>query len=163
MQDRHPLAIFSQHCHECFNATMLPQLRSKVSQELAHVNTSTVRSNAKRALAKHNALMAYKRMQVTPAPHITDPKTAELEKAVASAEGSALPELVEILVETGTQPTQREISRIKNTASFLESQRVYLELLERYNPGMRMDQGENVQRSAQRVGLLVPHSKFSRN
>lgn len=142
---------------------MLSQLRLKVSQELGHANTKTVRANAKRALAKHNAVLAYKRMQETPSMRTVDSKTVELEKAAASAEGSALPELLQILAEAGPQPSQREISRVKNIAAFLESQRVYLELLERYNPGMRIDQGENVQRSAQRVGLLVPPGKFSSN
>lgn len=43
-----------------------------------------------------------------------------------------------------------------NIYRFLSSQRVYQELLERYNPGINMDAQENITKSANRVGLKVP-------
>ena len=39
---------------------------------------------------------------------------------------------------------------------FLKAQRVYGELLERYNPGMNMDDEERVRLSARRVGMEMP-------
>lgn len=43
-----------------------------------------------------------------------------------------------------------------NIHRFLSSQRTYQTLLERYNPGLSMDQQENVTKTANRVGLSVP-------
>lgn len=40
--------------------------------------------------------------------------------------------------------------------TYLRSQRTYATLLERYNPGMDMDQEERVRLSARRVGMNMP-------
>ncbi len=40
--------------------------------------------------------------------------------------------------------------------TYLQSQRTYATLLERYNPGMDMDEAERVRLSARRVGLDLP-------
>ncbi|KPI40619.1 uncharacterized protein AB675_10867 [Cyphellophora attinorum] len=40
--------------------------------------------------------------------------------------------------------------------AYLKAQRVYGELLERYNPGMNMDEEERVRLSARRVGMEMP-------
>ncbi|ODV61256.1 Fmc1p ASCRUDRAFT_75950 [Ascoidea rubescens DSM 1968] len=45
---------------------------------------------------------------------------------------------------------------IYNISIFLKNQRVYEELIERYNPGITMSQEEKVQKTANRVGLQVP-------
>ena len=39
---------------------------------------------------------------------------------------------------------------------YLKSQRMYNTLLERYNPGMNMDEEERVRLTARRVGLDLP-------
>ncbi|KAG5421146.1 hypothetical protein I9W82_000236 [Candida metapsilosis] len=49
-----------------------------------------------------------------------------------------------------------ELNNLNNVATFLKNQREYFELLVRYNPGLLMDQQENVSKSANRVGLDVP-------
>lgn len=41
-------------------------------------------------------------------------------------------------------------------AQYLKAQRVYGELIDRYNPGMNMDQEERVRLSARRVGMEMP-------
>lgn len=41
-------------------------------------------------------------------------------------------------------------------AKYARAQRTYIELLERYNPGMGMDEEERVRLTARRVGLDVP-------
>ena len=41
-------------------------------------------------------------------------------------------------------------------AQYLKAQRVYGELLDRYNPGMNMDEEERVRLSARRVGMEMP-------
>lgn len=48
------------------------------------------------------------------------------------------------------------LRNLHNIGTFLRSQRVYSELVERYNPGLTMEQNENVRRTANRVGLGVP-------
>ncbi|KAI2628246.1 hypothetical protein GGS21DRAFT_249248 [Xylaria nigripes] len=45
---------------------------------------------------------------------------------------------------------------------YLKSQRQYTELLERYNPGMNMDQEERIRLSARRVGMNLP-KEYGRN
>lgn len=40
--------------------------------------------------------------------------------------------------------------------AYLRSQRLYVSLLERYNPGMDMDEEERVRLSARRVGVNLP-------
>ncbi|KAI5950801.1 hypothetical protein KGF54_003875 [Candida jiufengensis] len=49
-----------------------------------------------------------------------------------------------------------ELNNLNNVYTYLKSQREYFDLLIRYNPGLFMDQQENVQKSANRVGLDVP-------
>lgn len=41
-------------------------------------------------------------------------------------------------------------------AAYLRAQRTYVTLLERYNPGMGMDEEERVRLTARRVGLNLP-------
>ncbi|KAG6010918.1 hypothetical protein E4U21_002588 [Claviceps maximensis] len=40
--------------------------------------------------------------------------------------------------------------------AYLRSQRLYVSLVERYNPGMDMDEEERVRLSARRVGMNMP-------
>ncbi|GAB0135815.1 hypothetical protein EsDP_00004140 [Epichloe bromicola] len=48
------------------------------------------------------------------------------------------------------------VSQAEQLAAYLRSQRLYVTLIERYNPGMDMDEGERVRLSARRVGLDMP-------
>lgn len=43
-------------------------------------------------------------------------------------------------------------------AAYLRSQRMYAVLLDRYNPGMNMDEEERVRLTARRVGMDLPRS-----
>ncbi|KAK6463822.1 hypothetical protein DFJ63DRAFT_138175 [Scheffersomyces coipomensis] len=49
-----------------------------------------------------------------------------------------------------------KLNHLSNISNFLSSQRVYNELLERYNPGLTMNQEDKVKRTANHVGLQVP-------
>lgn len=49
-----------------------------------------------------------------------------------------------------------KLQQLQNFSTFLRSQREYTELLERYNPGLTMNQEDKVRRTANRVGLSVP-------
>ncbi|QPG97777.1 hypothetical protein C2857_006857 [Epichloe festucae Fl1] len=48
------------------------------------------------------------------------------------------------------------VAQAEQLAAYLRSQRLYVTLIERYNPGMDMDEGERVRLSARRVGLDMP-------
>jgi len=59
-----------------------------------------------------------------------------------------------------TNPSpEYDLARRQETEQFvqyLKAQRVYNTLLERYNPGMNMDEEERVRLSARRVGMEMP-------
>lgn len=51
---------------------------------------------------------------------------------------------------------KRHIQHLKDVAAFINNQREYDELIERYNPGANISQEERVKLTANRVGLNVP-------
>jgi len=50
----------------------------------------------------------------------------------------------------------REAQQADQYIQYIKAQRMYATLLERYNPGMGMDEEERVRLSARRVGLNLP-------
>ncbi|SCU90930.1 LAMI_0E04126g1_1 [Lachancea mirantina] len=52
----------------------------------------------------------------------------------------------------------KRIDHIRDIASFVQNQHEYEELIDRYNPGLKMSQAEKVKRTAAKVGLEVPES-----
>ncbi|KAK4160008.1 putative ras [Cladorrhinum sp. PSN259] len=50
----------------------------------------------------------------------------------------------------------KTVPQLKQYAAYLKSQQQYVELIERYNPGMGMDEEERVRLSARRVGMNLP-------
>ena len=56
-----------------------------------------------------------------------------------------------------TSPTpQNEIAEAEQYIKYAKAQRMYATLLERYNPGMTMDEEERVRLTARRVGMDLP-------
>src|SRR5215469_10652249 len=56
-------------------------------------------------------------------------------------------------------PTKSPNARIQEAEQFIQylrAQRMYVSLLERYNPGMNMDEEERVRLTARRVGMDLP-------
>ncbi|WYZ35586.1 hypothetical protein EsH8_X_000233 [Colletotrichum jinshuiense] len=51
---------------------------------------------------------------------------------------------------------EADTAEAEQFAAYLRAQRTYVTLLERYNPGMNMDQEERVRLSARRVGMNLP-------
>ncbi|KAF7551781.1 hypothetical protein G7046_g7617 [Stylonectria norvegica] len=62
------------------------------------------------------------------------------------------------LRESFTKPdeTPARADAAAQAVAYLRSQRQYATLLERYNPGMGMDEEERVRLSARRVGMNLP-------
>ncbi|KAI9758842.1 MAG: SCF ubiquitin ligase complex subunit cdc4 [Chaenotheca gracillima] len=52
--------------------------------------------------------------------------------------------------------TQRALRQAEQYLHYVRAQRMYATLLERYNPGMDMDEEERVRLSARRVGMNLP-------
>ena len=50
----------------------------------------------------------------------------------------------------------RSTASIEQSIQYLQAQRQYLALLDRYNPGMNMSDEERVRLSARRVGMELP-------
>ncbi|KAL2161900.1 hypothetical protein VTH06DRAFT_7685 [Thermothelomyces fergusii] len=56
----------------------------------------------------------------------------------------------------GPAAAARRAAQAEQILAYLRAQRTYLTLLERYNPGMGMDEEERVRRTARRVGMDLP-------
>lgn len=50
-----------------------------------------------------------------------------------------------------------DVHNLQNVVTFLQAQRTYNELIQRYNPSLTMTQEDNVRKTANMVGLSVPH------
>lgn len=60
------------------------------------------------------------------------------------------------VLDQGNGDRPRMLQHLKDIAAFLNNQREYDELIERYNGGSKLSQSENVKRTAGKVGLQVP-------
>lgn len=57
---------------------------------------------------------------------------------------------------------KQELERADQFVRYARAQRMYATLVERYNPGMEMDQEERVRLTARRVGMDLP-AEFEKN
>ncbi|GAB1315659.1 ATP synthase assembly factor FMC1, mitochondrial [Madurella fahalii] len=53
-------------------------------------------------------------------------------------------------------PAELQFAQSEQYLAYLRAQRTYVTLLERYNPGMGMDEEERVRLTARRVGMDLP-------
>lgn len=53
-------------------------------------------------------------------------------------------------------PNEHSLAQADQLVQYLQSQRQYVTLVERYNPGMNMDEEERVRLTARRVGMDLP-------
>lgn len=61
--------------------------------------------------------------------------------------------------DPATSPTrggERAVAQAEQYLAYVRAQRTYVTLLERYNPGMGMDEEERVRLTARRVGMDLP-------
>lgn len=121
--------------------------------------TSSHQTHLKEILKKQDALIHYKRMQYMNAgKKLSADEDARLADEVRERFASKLPALdVHLLAHLDQEQLHRaEAEHLQNITTFLDSQREYIELLERYNPGISMKQTDKVRKTARRVGLEVP-------
>ncbi|CAH0052704.1 unnamed protein product [Clonostachys solani] len=53
-------------------------------------------------------------------------------------------------------PAAVKAGQAQQLAAYLRSQRCYVDLIERYNPGMNMEDDERIRLTARRVGMDLP-------
>ncbi|KAJ5374056.1 hypothetical protein N7517_006062 [Penicillium concentricum] len=79
----------------------------------------------------------------------SEPTTSSLQP---SSKSNALPFSIP---KTDEERTLR-VQEADQLAQYARAQRIYCELLERYNPGMGMDEEEKIRLTARRVGFDLP-------
>ncbi|KAF4552109.1 Hypothetical protein D9617_11g009580 [Elsinoe fawcettii] len=55
--------------------------------------------------------------------------------------------------EIATKPIQAHIAELEQFVTYAKAQRMYTTLIERYNPGMNMNEEDRVRLTARRVGM----------
>jgi ATP synthase assembly factor FMC1 len=70
---------------------------------------------------------------------------------------SALHSRIRDSFATSTQnSSSSEVEAVDQFVTYLKAQRMYTTLIERYNPGMGMDEAERVRLTARKVGMNLP-------
>lgn len=117
--------------------------------------------HSKSDLARQKARLEYEKLQHIRANKSIDHITKQIQNLKASSQPSTKFEekFKSLYQQKSQEPTKMpwvQQEQFQNIYKYLSSQRVYQELLERYNPGITMDTQENISRSAARVGLKAP-------
>ncbi|OCK86865.1 uncharacterized protein K441DRAFT_597332 [Cenococcum geophilum 1.58] len=60
------------------------------------------------------------------------------------------------ITSTGSTPAAPKIQEVEQFVHYIQAQRMYATLIERYNPGMGMNGEERVRLTARRVGMDLP-------
>ncbi|KAJ5656909.1 hypothetical protein N7507_008859 [Penicillium longicatenatum] len=84
------------------------------------------------------------------------PNPATTPSSATSTESSSSSPPVPFSLPTSAEEATLRFQEAEQLAKYARAQRTYVELLERYNPGMGMDEEERVRLTARRVGLDVP-------
>jgi ATP synthase assembly factor FMC1 len=88
-----------------------------------------------------------------PIPSTTIPSRTQHQKLSAP---STLQKRLRDTVTKSSAKTQSQIQQAEQFAQYVQAQRTYITLIERYNPGMGMSEEERVRLSARRVGMDLP-------
>lgn len=137
-------------------------LYKNLQHELLSISKKSNLLHHSKEVEREKALLTYKKLQLIKARQPTkdiDEKLKQLETQEPPAP-TVDNELLRLLIseseDGGSHMEKYHLENLDNIATFLRSQWKYSELLERYNPGLSMDQEENVRKTANMVGLLVP-------
>lgn len=132
---------------------MFKRLYKQLHKELVASHRKSYSDRWKHDLEKNRARLVYTKLQLIKSKRPYGEVEAQI-KALGSGKieypplkTDAARELIEL---------DDDIANLENVVTFLRSQRVYNDLLERYNPGLTMSQEDNVRKTANMVGLAVP-------
>lgn len=140
--------------------TKLQALAETLAKELKIINDATVKVHTAKELTKQTAVLQYKKIQLIKSGksiNETNEQLAKLKDGLVVKPPKINATLHQNLQKNHDGSPIRE-SHLANIAQFLNSQRVYSELIERYNPGLRQDQEDHVRKTANRVGLSIPEN-----
>ncbi|CAK7909408.1 ATP synthase assembly factor Fmc1p, mitochondrial [[Candida] anglica] len=142
--------------------TSFKPLYEALQKELTTIHKKTFHVHAAKELERKKAVLQYKKIQLIK----QRVPTTDLDKEIAEMNANSLEappldtttlrNLAEESTYTNEPLLKVKLQQLSNMSTFLRSQREYTELLERYNPGLTMDQEDKVRRTANRVGLSVP-------
>ncbi|KAL7946530.1 hypothetical protein V8C42DRAFT_320936 [Trichoderma barbatum] len=86
--------------------------------------------------------------ELPPRPILSSPRTPLHRRIRSSFVDSSSP--------TSLQASDHQAQLAQQLVTYLRAQRMYVTLIERYNPGMEMDQDERIRLTARRVGMDLP-------
>lgn len=138
---------------------MFRQIYKQLYKELLFTHRSIWKLRWDKEMEKRKAHLHYLRLQQIRKRKDTEGIDKDLEKiqnektAVQPLNTKVIRDLIQ-----DAEPTKMELNNLRNIALFLNSQRNYTELLERYNPGLSMTQEDNVRKTARRVGMMIPEN-----
>lgn len=139
-------------------------LYKNLQKELFIIHKKLHKVQTLKDLEKQKALLQYQKLQLIrerkPTHHIEE-RLAKLDKGEVEVPPMDTTLLKKIVNESELEDghfAKIKLSHLDNIAKFLNSQRTYIELIERYNPGLTMSQEDKVRRTANRVGLSVPEN-----
>lgn len=134
---------------------MFNKLLKELQKELTVAHRKSFAANWKRGAEKSKARLSYEKIQLIRNSKPTDEVELQLKKLEAGE--IDYPPLPDSKI-SGILDSQSDVRNLQNVVTYLKSQRVYNELLERYNPGLTMTQLDNIRRTANMVGLKVPEN-----
>lgn len=127
-----------------------------MTQQLAHQARSAYRALLRELPRKHlsaptplhQRLRAVFRSEQQPSPEANTTQTK------STTSGTSMPRSFSI--PASEEERALRIQEAEQLAQYARAQRTYATLLERYNPGMNLDEEERIRLTARRVGLDLP-------
>lgn len=131
----------------------MTKLLQQLAQEIQIAKKKTFQVQWNRQLKENKARLAYEKIQKIKLKQPFTEIDLKLKKLNAGEIDYPVFENGKLfsLLEEG-----KDVHNLENVVTFLQNQRIYNELLERYNPGLTMLQEDNVRKTANMVGLDVP-------
>lgn len=132
---------------------------TKMTQTLTHQARSTYRALLRELPRKtlstpsplHQRLRAVFRLEAQNPSTPSAPTTPSQTSSIAS---SSHP--IAFSIPANSEERALRVQEAEQLAQYARAQRVYVELLERYNPGMNLDEEERIRLTARRVGMELP-------
>lgn len=140
------------------NMTKLKTLIKNLQTELSIINEATVKTHLSKELTKQLAILEYKKLQLIKLNKPVEEISEEISNLSSNLKVKP-PKINEDLHEKLVNTESPNLNQLSNIINYLKSQRIYTELVERYNPGLAMDQEDKIRRTANRVGLSIPETK----
>ncbi|OBA23185.1 hypothetical protein METBIDRAFT_38113 [Metschnikowia bicuspidata var. bicuspidata NRRL YB-4993] len=132
---------------------MFKALYKELQKELLTAHKKVHLHRWKKDFEKNKARLTYDKMQLIRSRQSAEKVQAQLD-ALESGKAE-IPPLDSSKVRN-LLDSKEDLHNLQNVTAYLKNQRVYNELLERYNPGLTMSQGDNVRKTANMVGLSIP-------